>query len=272
MQALTEIVLSYIHQADENYTALRKRVLERAATANNDLEPTVDKFGRLHAPCDGYAWEDCEYAGGSYLPYPLEFWEELELLHGTVSHGDYSKVGLTKGRVRLLVSEADELCEIDSKYVKFSKGKAWNTADGETCYAYFETKHKGLVSIIEEFKVVQAQELKAKWEAERAAKQALKGVAPEGRIVVKGTVLKTKLQERQTFSYYDNGADWKMLVELDNKSTVWGTIPSVINYNNLEGAVVQFTATFEQAEGDNTHAYFKRPSKASVLKFSEEEE
>lgn len=265
MQELTQVICNYLTKADANAIAVRERVEKAAATANNGKEPTVDCYGRLHAPCDGYMWEDEVYAGGSYLPFPAWYWEELFEQTGIARSGGSFNV-TSKTRIKLLKSEADDITKLSGAYASFTCGKSWNSKDGEVCYMYIETNRKGLLTIIHDFKEQRDKELAEKLAAEKEAAKLLKGDAPEGRVVVKGKVLHAKLVERQSFGYYDNGYDWKMLVELENKSTVWGTIPSAINYGeDTVGREVQFTATFTPAEDDHTHAFFKRPAKAIEL-------
>ena len=102
-------------------------------------------------------------------------------------------------------------------------------------------------------------------EEEKLAKKAMKGEAPEGRVSVVGKVVSMKLVD----SMY--GQVFKMLVELDNFSTVWGSVPSKLHdlYQAAgvqpEGIWVSFEASFERAEDDSSHAFFKRPTKVALL-------
>jgi len=105
---------------------------------------------------------------------------------------------------------------------------------------------------------------------EKEAKQRAKGEAPQGRTAVSGLVVCTKVQDSEY------GQQLKMLVELDNKATVWGTIPSkfldlcfekgyTILDNSVKGNRISFEAEFIRAEGDNTHAFYKRPTKVQLI-------
>ena len=95
--------------------------------------------------------------------------------------------------------------------------------------------------------------------AEIAAAKAESGPAPTGRVAIEGTV--TKLDTRE--NAYIGGIRMVMIVTLDNGARVWGTVPAAIE-SVEQGARVVFTATFEQAEDDETFAYFKRPTKAAI--------
>lgn len=262
MTTLAQTIREYVAQAHTNYSNVLERIMQKAATANNNLKPTTDRHGRLHAPCDGYEWEGDIYAGGSYLPFPMEFWEMLDERTGRVcgpSRGVAFSYGV-KQRVKVTTIEAEEIRVACGDYAEVSIGKTWD--DGVTCYAYIQTTRNKLIELVADFRKEQEAALNAQREAEKAAKQALKGEAPQGRCVVKGRIVCFKRVEGKSFSYYDSGISYKMLVELENLSTVWGSQPSNIGEAEV-GDLVEFTATFERAEGDNTHAFYKRPSKFS---------
>ncbi len=101
---------------------------------------------------------------------------------------------------------------------------------------------------------------------ERKATEATKppaGPAPVGKVKVQGVVACTKFQAS------DFGDVHKMLVVFDNGSKAWGTVPSTLPTMDpnapLKGSRVEFTADFTAKDGDPTFAFYKRPSKASVI-------
>jgi hypothetical protein len=92
---------------------------------------------------------------------------------------------------------------------------------------------------------------------EFAAKRALeaetpKGDAPVGRVTVTGTVLSTKEVES------DFGPTTKMLMQLDNNSRVWMTVPRSAEVER--GMTLTVTATFTVSETDKSFAFGKRPT------------
>ena len=97
--------------------------------------------------------------------------------------------------------------------------------------------------------------------AEREAQEAtiVRGLAPVGRQKVCGKVLSTKIVE-STF-----GSSLKMLVELENHSKVWVTVPAAADVD--KDANVEFTATFELSNTtpDPHFAFGKRPSNLKIL-------
>lgn len=92
-------------------------------------------------------------------------------------------------------------------------------------------------------------------EAEKAANPA--GPAPVGRQTVEGVVLSLKLVDT------DFGSTTKMTVKLDNGSRVYGTVPASI-WQVEKGDRIAFTASCE-ASDDADFAFFKRPTKASII-------
>lgn len=79
-----------------------------------------------------------------------------------------------------------------------------------------------------------------------------RGPAPEGRVIVIGKVLATKLVEN------DFGQTEKMLVELENLSKVWVTVPISLK-GDIKGKQIELTATFTVSKDDKSFAYGKRP-------------
>jgi hypothetical protein len=89
--------------------------------------------------------------------------------------------------------------------------------------------------------------------AARKAAQAteVKGPAPTGRVTVTGKVLSTKVQESQY------GETLKMLLQLENNSRVWLTVPSKASAER--GETLTVTATFQVSKDDPSFAFGSRP-------------
>lgn len=106
-------------------------------------------------------------------------------------------------------------------------------------------------------------------DAEEAAKRSTAAPVEVGRRVLAGTVVTVKEVEG-----YMGGPAWKMLVELEDGSRVYGSIPRAIDdqlwtvegaesfYAPLRGAKVTFTATVERSDRDPAFGFFSRPTKA----------
>ncbi len=103
-----------------NRLQANKALEEAALKANNGLAPTMDKLGRLHAPVNGYVWEDSTYRGGEYLAI------------------EGGKVGMNcKARLKVSKRLIDFL---QANNFKVSSGKIWtdNNSGLSVCYAYLE--------------------------------------------------------------------------------------------------------------------------------------
>lgn len=98
-------------------------------------------------------------------------------------------------------------------------------------------------------------------EAEAAAHAAIPAIE-EGRYVVAGELLTTKLVDNP-FSPY-GGATLKMLVKLDTGAKIWGSFPSGLS-GAERGDRVTFTAAIEPSRDDHAFGFFKRPTKASIV-------
>lgn len=266
MQNLIADLKIEIDLAAERYATIQARIKARVSEENDNKEPTVDSDGRFHAPCDGYTWDDRTYGGGQYLHLTMEQIEEInyqrEML-GLRPIGQSSGSSFVPQRkIQATPQFAEELKALLGKSADVSCGKTWS--DGETCYVYIKTSRKAVLDFISNYteaKEKAAAEEKARIAAEQKAK---KGTAPTGRQTINARLIKLDLIE----GFY--GSTWKMFMVTENGSTVWGTCPNNI-YSNDIGKTIEFTATFEHAEGDSTHAFFKRPTKATVLVTEENE-
>jgi hypothetical protein len=228
----------------ERQAAYRARIDEEAAEHNLGLPPTWGADGRPHAPCDNYLWGDDKriYMGGQYLPLPDE-------------DGEYSQSVQSPGiyYVNLPTAWVQQLTDaLDDGVVSLKSGKTWEYKGVEYCRCELLSTSvslsKGMVELIDKH----VEKLKAKpYDDEPGAPVV------EGRIVVSGVVLTVKMQE----GYY--GWEQKMLVRDDRGFKVWGTVPSCIEPER--GSRVEFTATVNKSDKDETFGLYKRPSKAKII-------
>jgi hypothetical protein len=258
------------------YRAKRERAIARALELNDGREPVEDSQGMLHAPCDGYNFVMagngfCEgdvkiYAGGEYLPidnaerigrnapcfkrkflFPKLLWDDESFALWRLGNGfDIVHSSDNGGPYRHWIGKVwhNENTGLDNLYV-------WLSAP------QWELDH--LESILNSH---YAQDVEAKPVVARPPK----GEAPVGHARVSGKVLVTKVQD----SMY--GPSLKMMVELGNLSTVWGSMPASLKKaedglesRDIRGHVVSFEADFEPAQGDASHSFFKSPKKAVLV-------
>lgn len=90
--------------------------IAKAIVDNNDLEPTVDSNGRLHAPCDNYFWINEQiYMGGNYLPEDEEYFGRGETI-----------------KIKIATKILDQMNSV----IHGSLGKSWNQNGVEMAYFY----------------------------------------------------------------------------------------------------------------------------------------
>jgi hypothetical protein len=80
----------------------------------------------------------------------------------------------------------------------------------------------------------------------------VKGDAPTGRVKVTGRILSLKTQES------DFGPTEKMLLQLENNSRVWLTVPGKAEI--IKGDTITVTATFTPSKDDKSFAFGSRPT------------
>lgn len=252
----------YVVKLEEAYKALQQRIKSRIADENDGKEPTVDNFGRFHAPCDGYIWDDVVYGGGQYLHLTNEQIEQMDYIREQLGLPLYSPREFAPTKIRLQATPeiGESLQEVLGATADVGFGKVWESGQ---CYLYITSKRQAVLDFIANYKEEQRKIRMEQLEAEAAARKAAKGKAPVGRQTVRGKIVKVKVQEGWAWNTYEV----KMMVVLENGATVYGTCPASISAT--EGIELEFTATFENAEGDDTHSFFKRPTKAKEISSSE---
>jgi hypothetical protein len=258
-----------VEELNESYKKYTARLEAAYRESNNGLAPNEDKKGRLHAPCDGYMMPNADkwdYGHKDYSDVLFGKGEFLPFLDDpfTDKVGANVKDFSSKFKVKVNNAVKDMILECKEAFrVDVSFGKEW-TSYGETFrYAWIVggTVEKHFANFIEEEMVAQAEKKKAE------EVKVIKGIAPEGKVRVRGKILRTSV--RQTYQVYNSSiyAD-KVMIELDNKATVYGTLPAGLarmDKEDLIGMVIEFNANFSHAKDDNTHAFFKNPTKVEVL-------
>lgn len=286
MQNFISLITLNVNTIIERNRALYEKrlnlVTESYKVENEGLSPNIDKKGRLHAPCNGYKIPDrqlslCDFTAcydeklfrkGEFLPNPITD-DQFFFFSGA----SYDKSFKTS----FCLEESDEMMtafktlQEESNDLPFdiSFSRSWTFNKKTYCHVNVKSGWKSIISLFEEQMSIITEEKeaieKARKAIEAAERKALKGVAPTGRKKVKGTVTNIKMYE----GYAYNTVTYKMLVTLENGATVFGSIPSSI-IDVEKGETVEFTATFEENEEDNTHSFYKRPSKAIIVKESVE--
>lgn len=168
---------------------------------------------------------------------------------GRAIDADRCGCGGESRKAAVATADLNTLWDIISKLVKYG-----GLSDGQIRYLHVLVR-----------KIDGRKELLAKREAEKEAAED----CPEGRVEVKGKVLKVELRDGRY------GETLKMTVKADGGFLVWGTVPSSLALFEAEeedwgkrqrglerGDRVTFTATITRSDRDSKFGFFKRPTKA----------
>ena len=256
---LNEIITSILDENRKAHQARRAKVEKRAEELNAGwtktlygregfdkvIAPTWGKDDRPHAPFDGYLWENElgeveAYHAGSYLPYTTE----LDYLDKPAYTGDHGwwKLRLTYEMFTILKNYGSPI-EIQNPY------KIWDIETGGKAGMCKVRAHKSIMEAIQAYS-------KDWFDTYYAELNLSKGEAPSGKQTVKGKVISVK----DWMGEY--GPVFKMMVRLENGATSYGSLPKAVPIDYR--GEIEFSATFTQTMNDNTHSFFKRPSKVKV--------
>jgi len=283
---MTHAIFDWLKNRAEDYSKNRAAAIKAHATRwanvqakrNNGDLPTEsvreDGVIRFHAPYDGYihVWYrgdvecEAEYLGGQFLPYDSE-----NDYSGSFGFDQSIKIWDVPSDRAVKFEEqwkAAEIVEINLRVTNEYPQKK----SGEPV-RMVELSHapSDVVSKVSDFLMgdIYARQRLAeeKEQAERDARDLAhrRGEdVPSGRQVIVGVILGMKWKE----SYY--GKTLKMLVQDDRGFRVWGTVPSSLADDDVNREDrIEFTATVEQSPDDSKFGFFKRPTKARVLREDE---
>ena len=194
---------------------------------NGDMPATVDAQGRLHAPCSGYQSECGHvYEKGQFIPVHVDEYQGTERNKFRVTGDDF-----------IAALQADD--ELSS-----SVGTTWLNNDGvKQANLYLEVA-KGEEQLVTA--VVR--------DVEGSYGFTVVEHMLDGKDSVQGTIV--SLWQRSSEYGVQNG----MTVQLDDGAIYQGTLPKTAGDADKGDGIV-FSATFTKGS-----AYFKRPSKAMLVK------
>ena len=260
MKNVTSSIKQVIESKKAAFVERRELLIKSISDLNNSLAPTEDRNGRLHSPCISYQFEDMHgnigtYGAGEYLPVNVDSEDEF-FQNGKKSYA-------YKSRIKLSDPQLSEVVNLKQNYFLAKSGKVWLDNNINTAYVYIECFNK---SFFETLKTI----LNEVSNEQKDALKSLKGGAPSGKVKVLCEVLSIKeVLAHDTFirgNMLINHYTYKMLCRLENGATIYGSIPKSILNSVEKGSTVEFNANFEQSKDDNTHAFYKRPSKAIIIK------
>jgi len=244
MQELAALIAARRKVLAERYQARRDALLEACTMNGNQSEPTRSSSG-WHAPHDGWVSPVTEevYGKGQWVPLPRDDW------YCSAPDEPYPE---KKHRVLILTTQQDEFYSIVRDFMSVSFGREWVAGHDHQAkwvrYAWV-AGYEPIIKVVEEYLEAESARLKEEMKTQ-------KGEAVSGKVSTKAKIL--SFREQAGFGYGETVV--KMLVELPNRSTAWGTAPRfVLDAKLAIGDEFEFTANFEPAKNDNTHSFFKRP-------------
>ena len=257
VQAVIDAVKAEYERAQQAYQDRRARIMAAAASCNGDVEPTVDRSGRLHAPHDGYSWEDNTYGAGEFLPIPEMDQDDCEyrdiIYRPRAAGADMQERYNNKAKIKTTVDAVTQIKDAISPMalaINISAGSSWG---GGVCYMYVEAKSKLLLKAIEAAAVsIAPVETKSN------------AVLSAGRQQVIATLKATFMKENH---YQPELSQLVGVFERNDGATLYCNIGESFfklverNINELIGKTLSFSAELIVSEKDPSKANCKRPTK-----------
>lgn len=257
IEIIDKIMESRARRSQAARQARLDRISAEVADQNEGLAPTQGRDGRMHAPCDGYFYQDNEregtYMAGEFLPIPINDDDEAPADRVGNQYRQTMRIErVCYRRARLLESDW-----LEGSYC----GEVYDLHGTDGCHFYLRgpvlRSDEAVKLIIDYLKEPIAMAEKA-LEEERAREYANAEEVPEGRLEVSGEILALKTQD----GYF--GPEHKMLIKDKRGFKLWGTRPSSL-YGVERGDHVSFMATAERSSDDPKFGFYKRPTKAVAL-------
>ena len=257
VQAIIESIKAEFEQAKVEYSARRARIIAASANQNEGVEPTIDSYGRLHAPCDGYDWQDDIYGAGEFLKIPELSQDECEYYDILYMPKDgFAERYSYKAKIKTTVSVVEQIKAELSKLpvaINVSAGASWGEG---VCYMYVDAKSKRFIKAIES-----AASAIAPVEAKSNA------VLSAGRQNIVATLKATFMKEDR---YNPHLSDLVGIFERDDGATLFCNIGDSFkklvesSIDELKGKRISFCAELIVNAKDQSKASCKRPTKVAI--------
>lgn len=268
-EEIKEIALSAVKKYENVIERYQERKWQAYAECNQNLRPNIDKLGRLHAPADGYEYNDGSvYNKGEYLPDPED---EMREFFG-------SQINRTGKVNRLLILEDQKQIfdnlngkDIDNLKVEFSKNGWYNQdMDARCTYAYLS----GPASTFLFNEVVNGQNDYLKNKKEEF-KDSLSPIVADDEAKIKGEIVKIRIVEDSYASTHYNTVFKKECgIKLESGNIIFGTLSKKIAdvvpvgeefEKHLVGKKVEMSAKLIPKSSDPTTGYYKSPKQIKVF-------
>lgn len=261
---IEEIIVNVVSKYQDIIENHQKRKYDGYASNNQNIPPLIDKLGRLHAPHDGYLFDDVNaYNKGEFLPdLPDKDFDELF----------YSGNGRqeTASRIKILSSQKElfqSLNEQSSEYIttKFGNNEWYDQfLDSRCLYVYMS----GPVAKMLTKEIIDSQE-KLLSDRKLERKNTVNPLEQNSEAVIKGEIVGVRTVEDTYASNPYGGTVFKnqLGVKLETGNIVYGTLPKKIADtktdgemtldDHLKGKKVEMIAAISPSQNDPTNGYFK---------------
>lgn len=258
--ALVDALDSHAPKREAALRAREKRLEKMGSDLNDGLMPTLDSQGRLHAPCDGYAWTweveghiNCEpFLAGEFLPCDSKHEATRRFRVKGARRHECIPLGLADA-----VQDACSVLRGHAVPFDLSPGQPFESRQWgeEVAHVYAETPSAEAHEILAAFFDAQVY---AQRRTQERTEHAAAEPCPEGRVEITGTLLAVKTVPNAW------GGALRCLVRDDRGFKVWGSLPYALSRAE-PGDRLTFTAAVTPADDDPKFGFFKRPTKAQLL-------
>lgn len=270
---LSNVVVDLVSKYKNIFDNHKARMIAGYSDQNNNLSPNIDKYGRLHAPIDGYSYST---NGSEQLYNKGEFLPEIEdpLIDDFMSSSK-TKADIKTKRILILESQKalfEELNIVAVDYLKVSFGNnSWydKKMDAQCLYAYMS----GKIANMFYNEIIETQNEKIKQLKEDRVKNA--EVLQEGEgISIKGQIVSANVVEDQ-FASNNYQIVFKQIIDikLDNGCVITGSLTKKMkevipeeaeNIDFMVGKKIEMIANIKTSPNKSFIGYYKNPKQIQI--------
>lgn len=270
---LSNVVVDLVSKYKNIFDNYKARMIAGYSDQNNNLSPNIDKYGRLHAPTDGYAYS---INGSEQLYNKGEFLPEIEdPLMDDFMNSSKTKPDIKTKRILILESQKalfEELNIVAVDYLKVSFGNnSWydKNMDAQCLYAYMS----GTIANMFYNEIIETQNEKIKQLKEDRAKNA--EVLQEGEgISIKGQIVSANVVEDQFLSNSYNIVFKEIIdIKLDNGCVITGSLTKKMkevipeeaeSIDFMIGKKIEMIANIKTSSKQSFRGYYKSPKQIQI--------
>lgn len=266
---LIETINKGMKKYEERIEQYRERLLNAYAENNQMESPNVDKYGRLHAPSDGYSYDENIYAKGEYLP-------EIDVDDENLFSNVQRNKNLKASRIKILKEQKElfndfQMKSMDKVFVSFSENSWFDSnLNEEVTYVYLKGPLSGEISL--EIEKLQNEYLNDIKEDHR---KTLNSVLKEDGCEVSGVIVSAQtVEDEYNSTYYKIAFKNICSIKTEKGNILTGTLSKKLidlipegedGFDFLIGKKVSFIANISPYQNDELKGLFKSPKQIKVF-------